>query len=195
MKKFLIGIVILFLVWKFFSSESKADWDGQLSPSEPVQASDNFPLPWTKDKYTFTPMANYHIKAVVLSKHHYWAIDSGDELAPYDLALGWGPMSDAKVINQLKITQDGRWYNYYWKNPPPIAPGEIAHHSANTHIIASDRDILKEVKSIKRFDVVDLEGYLVNISREDGWHWQSSLSRDDTGCEVFWVNKIEVQAH
>ena len=65
--------------------------------------------------------------------------------------------------------------------------------SSNNHIIASDNKVLKEIKSIKRFDVVELDGYLVDVSRKDGWHWQTSLTREDTNggsCEVFWVNSI-----
>lgn len=191
MKKFVLFVLVI-LIWLFFFHQSpKAEWQDCPAPNEPVQFSNNLPSPWNYKGFTITPKATYHIKALVLSKHHYWAGETEDKLAPYDLALGWGVMSEAKVINQLKITQGWRWYEYHWTNDPPINPNEIVSHSANNHIIASDHDVFKSIKSIKKYDVVDLEGYLVNIQSADGnWHWNSSLSRTDTAggsCELFWV--------
>ena len=40
-----------------------------------------------------------------------------------------------------------------------------------------------------------MKGYLVKITKADGWHWISSLKRDDTGggsCELFWVEEVSV---
>jgi hypothetical protein len=39
-----------------------------------------------------------------------------------------------------------------------------------------------------------LEGYLVNITGANGWHWNSSMSRDDTGggsCEVLYLTRVK----
>ena len=44
--------------------------------------------------------------------------------------------------------------------------------------------------------VVALEGYLVKVISKDGWRWQSSLTRNDTGngaCEVIWVEEVEIR--
>jgi len=190
MKKYFIMLAMLLAAWIFFH-HPKADWQGQLAPGEPLQISNDLPSPWIYKDFTITARAKYHIKAVILSKHHYWGAETEDTLSSYDLALGWGPMSDAKVINQLDISQDGRWYNYHWSKDPPIDPNEIISHSANNHIIAGNQDVLEEVKRFKMYDVVALEGYLVDIqSNKEDWSWHTSLSRTDTGggsCEVFWV--------
>ena len=194
MKKYLFFIIIVFILWSVFKPAPKAKWSGQLAPAEPTQSSYSLPAAWTKDKYIITPRARYRIQAVVLSKRKYWANGEEDALAPYDLALGWGPMSDATVINALKISQDGRWYNYSWNNFPPIEVKNIICHSSNNHIIAATKDILKQIKSLKRFDVVILEGYLVDVSKPDGWNWRTSLRRDDTlggSCEIFWVDMVK----
>jgi hypothetical protein len=40
-----------------------------------------------------------------------------------------------------------------------------------------------------------MKGYLVKISKADGWHWISSLKRDDTAggsCELFWVEEVSI---
>jgi hypothetical protein len=195
MQRILWLVVIGYLLWSLFAPPPKAYWRGQLIIQDPVQNSDDLPPPWVRGKDTFTPRAHYQIKAVVLSTYHYWFGSDEDDLAPYDFALGWGPMSDAAVVNALKVSQRGRWYNYSWTKDPPLDPREIAQHSANNHIIPANKKILKGVASVRRLDSVFLKGYLVSIARADGWHWDSSLSREDTGggsCELFWVESVEI---
>ena len=45
--------------------------------------------------------------------------------------------------------------------------------------------------------VITLHGYLVEVRANDGWHWRSSLTRNDTGngaCELVWVESVEIGA-
>ena len=49
-------------------------------------------------------------------------------------------------------------------------------------------------KVVRVGEIVELRGRLVEASRADGWHWRSSLSRDDSGagaCELMLVEAIE----
>jgi len=189
-KNILIFLAVAVAAWVFFY-HPKADWQGRPAPDDPFQASDNLPAPWSYKDFTITPRAKYHIKAVILSKHHYWGFATEDSLSKYDLALGWGPMSNAAVINALDITQGGRWYYYSWHDGPPIEPADIISHSSNHHIIAADQNVLEAVAHFKTHDVVELEGYLVNVrSNKMNWWWQTSVSRFDSGdgaCKLFWV--------
>jgi len=46
-------------------------------------------------------------------------------------------------------------------------------------------------------DIVRLRGKLVDIDHPSGWHWRSSLRRDDTGggsCEIVYLEDIEIEA-
>jgi len=54
------------------------------------------------------------------------------DLIPEDLALGWGPMSDNRVLRKIDISQSNRFY--YWRAPAdsPIGKDSIITHSANT---------------------------------------------------------------
>ena len=52
-------------------------------------------------------------------------------------------------------------------------------------------------KRLKREEgqLVNIKGYLVKVSKNDGWYWKASLSRDDTGagaCELVYVTSIFV---
>lgn len=44
--------------------------------------------------------------------------------------------------------------------------------------------------------VLQLAGKLVRVDAPDGWHWQSSLTREDTGhgsCELVYVESVIVR--
>ncbi len=191
MKKLLALAVIVATGWLYFR-EPPATWRGMPAAAEPVQTDTRVPAPFAHDGYTITPLARYAVTAVVLGRERY-RNDRGAELSPVDLALGWGPMSVASVINELKISQSGRWYEYRWPNEPPLDPGVIATHSANTHCLPADAEVRRQLLEVKRLDLVTLEGCLVEIKGADGYRWRSSLSRTDTGggsCEVFWITKV-----
>jgi hypothetical protein len=41
--------------------------------------------------------------------------------------------------------------------------------------------------------VVQLEGFLIEARRNDGWYWRSSLTRKDSGagaCELVYVTSV-----
>ena len=143
-------------------------------------------------KYTITAVAAYAIEARVLHTKHYWA--DGNDLVPYDVAVGWGAMSDQAVLDGLSISQGNRCFFYEWQDQPPIPRGEIGCHAANMHVIAANKNVAYAVKRLRRGEFVAMRGYLVNVSGPDGFIWNTSLRRDDTGngaCEVFYVEAIE----
>ena len=161
---------------------------------DPEQTANDLPPVFADGDYMITPLARYRITAVVLGRERY-RHDRGASLAPVDLALGWGPMSVAAVINDLKISQSGRWYQYTYPGEPPLDPGLIASHSANTHCLPAAPEVRRRLLDVKRHDLVTLEGFLVEIAGPDGYRWKSSLSRDDTrggSCEVMWITDLGV---
>ena len=175
----------------FYFHEPAAAWRGMPATKDPEQLTTDLPGPFTHGGYTITPLARYTVTAVVLSRERYHN-DHEADLSPLDLALGWGPMSIAGVINDLKISQSGRWYEYSYPGEPPLDPGLIASHSANTHCLPAD-EVRSDLLAVKRHELVTLEGYLVEVSGDGGYHWRSSLSREDTGahaCEVMWITRV-----
>jgi hypothetical protein len=191
MKTLIILLLVIAAGW-FLFRDQPAHWRGIPAAAEPQQTTKDLPKAFLHEKYTVTPLARYSATAVVLSRDRY-RFDDAAELAPVDLALGWGSMSIAGVINELKISQSGRWYEYTFKGEPPLDPQAIATHSANTHCLPANATVKKQLLAVRRHDLVTLEGYLVEITRPDGYHWRSSLTRDDTNggaCEVMWVTSV-----
>ena len=191
MKKFLVFVTLVFASWYYFHDPA-GKWRGIPAAQDPQQTSSAVPRAFDHDGYTITPLAKYDITAVVLSRSRY-RNDADAALAPVDLALGWGPMSVSGVINNLKISQSGRWYEYSWSGDPPLDPGQISRHSANTHCLPATAEVKKRLLAVKRHELVSLQGYLVEVTKGNGYRWRSSLSRDDTrggSCEVMWITAV-----
>jgi hypothetical protein len=145
--------------------------------------------------YRIQPVASYEIRAMVLSIESY-RLGREADLSPLDFALGWGPMSDPAVLQELQISQGNRWYQYRWKGNPPLEPVLIVKHSANTHLIPANDDVRRALAKVQKGEVVRLVGSLVNVEHPDGWRWRSSTSRDDTGggsCELLWVTEVTIE--
>jgi hypothetical protein len=194
MRRLFAVAVIALLLWWVASGRDVQHPPGVLVREEPVQT--DVPIgqrPFEKNGYTVTPLAHFDIRARVLGAEHYY-LGRETELSPVDLALGWGPMSDTAVIDQLSISQGGRFYFYRWSNAPPIPQGEIVTHSANMHLIPAESAIARQLSWVRRGQLVHLVGWLVRAEARDGWHWVSSLTRADSGggsCEVVWVESVE----
>lgn len=144
--------------------------------------------------YQIRALEPFELSARVLSSRTYFT-DREADLVPVDLALGWGPMADTTIVNQLEITQSNRWYHWRTKNGFPIPRREIETHSANMHLIPSSAEIEETIKAIKPGQIIELSGDLVEARSADGYYWKSSLTREDTGagaCELIYVKAISV---
>lgn len=159
---------------------------------EPIQSEVRSAPELRKGEYRIEPLAEFDIKARVLGAEHYH-VDREADLAQVDLAMGWGAMSDPEILEQISISQSGRFY-YWHVDEFPIPREEIETHSANMHMIPANDSVADRLQGIRAGEIVKLHGYLVEATAEDGWHWRSSLTRDDTGggaCELIWVESIE----
>ena len=109
------------------------------------------------------PLAHFTIDARVLHRKIY-RYDRPAALVPVDLALGWGPMSDQHVLDQLKISQSMRFYWYEYQRQPPIPKDQIISHSTNIHVIPSTTEIASRCKSLRTGLLVHLSGELVEAT-------------------------------
>ncbi|MFL6604711.1 MAG: hypothetical protein ACJ8R9_25710 [Steroidobacteraceae bacterium] len=145
-------------------------------------------------RWTLTGRAHYELTARILSRENY-RFDTLADLIPEDLALGWGPMSDNRVLESFEITQSARFYSWRPVHDMPIPREEVIEHSANTHVIAGDEHVGSQLKRLRVGQVVHLTGVLVDGVRDDGTYIKTSLTRSDSGagaCEVMLVEGVEV---
>lgn len=141
---------------------------------------------------SLTPVAGFSLEARVLSRQDY-SFGREARLSPTDLALGWQRMSEAAVLDRLSISQGGRWYSYRWTDQPPLPPAEIVRSSANMHLIPATAEVARILASLRKHERVRIDGWLVDAHSPDGWRWNSSRSREDSGggaCELVYVCSI-----
>ncbi len=170
--------------------------EGVLVASAPQQSAPRHSEPLERGDFTLTPLADFSLEARVLSRADY-RFDAESALSPTDLALGWGRMSDSRVLARLDVRQGRRAFRYRWLDEPPIPPREIIRSSANMHMIPADDAVARELAGVRAGDLIRLRGQLVQAKRGDGWRWTSSLTRDDTGdgaCELVLLREISRRA-
>ncbi len=194
--KVVASVIIVALVCNWFWPEfAVTHAEGVLVPNQPAQGPSAVDYSWEFGGYTITPLAEIDLNARVLhTKKYFWGRSA--DLSHYDLALGWGPMSDQWVVDQIKFSQRDRWYFFnFTTNPPCIAPTVALNNSANFHTIAATDGVLETISDLKVGHIIRLRGHLVRVDANDGWRWVSSTSRTDRGdgsCELVWVEGIEV---
>jgi hypothetical protein len=190
-----VVISILLGVW-WWAGRPVSHPTGVLAAAEPLQTDPEPPGAWTFNNHRITPLARFEVRARVLGVERY-RFDRASELSPVDFALGWGPMSDSRILDSFTIRQHDRWY--FWNSGRmPISASEVITHSANMHLIPSTKMIREQLLSVRPGQIVELRGQLVQADGRDGWHWVSSLSRADTGegsCEVVWVESASAADH
>jgi len=165
---------------------------GVLIQSEPVQTD---PVAGDKafdfGKFHLKTLAHFSLDARVLHRKIY-RYDHNAALAPIDLAVGWGPMSDQAVLDKMEINQSARFFWYEYREPP-IPKDQIVSHATNLHLIPSTPKIASECKSLRTGSLIHLSGRLVEATGPEIGTWRSSLTRTDTGngaCELVWVEEV-----
>jgi len=168
--------------------------DGVLAPEDPVQVNLDGQPTLPHGRWTLQPRASYDITARILSREDY-RFDAIADLIPEDLALGWGPMSDNRILKDFDISQDYRFYFWRAVHGLPIPREVVIEHSANTHVIPADAFVRSQLRKLRAGQVVHLSGLLVDGVRKDGRWLHTSMTRTDTGpgaCEVMLVQGVEI---
>ncbi|WP_266170550.1 hypothetical protein [Dyella subtropica] len=194
MRKWGLAFLFLLIGWgalHWWRQRPVEQAPGILAPDAPQQVDIDHGTQLQRGDVTLTTRARFELTARVLSREDY-RYDAGASLAPVDLALGWGRMSDSAVLAKISISQSNRFY--YWSvREFPIPRRDIETSSANMHMIPSDDMVRHSLERIRPGQLVHLEGFLVDASRPDGWQWHTSMTREDTGngaCELVYVEDI-----
>jgi hypothetical protein len=181
--------------WHWWTTERAVDRPpGIVAPDEPRQVNLDDSPSFELKGYTFIKRAKYDITARLLRKEIY-RLDGGAGLAPVDLGVGWGPLSDSAMLDQLEFSQMGRFF--YWaprKADFPLPIPVLISHLAQMHMIPATKDIETRLKKLRPGQIVTASGYLVDVRGPGRFTWNTSLSRTDTGngaCELFWVEALD----
>ncbi len=182
--------------WHWWSTEREVPRPpGIIAADEPRQQNLEGAPAIMRDGYTFTPRARFDITARVLRKEIY-RLDGGAGLAPVDLGVGWGPMSDSAIIDHLEFSQMGRFFYWSARDAESALPQQmIATHAAQMHMVPATAALESRLKSLRPGQRVTVSGWLIDIRGPGGFTWNTSLRRDDTGngaCEIVFVEELTV---
>ena len=168
---------------------------GILINSEPKMALVRNQRPWKVGSREIFPLVEFWLQGRVLGSERYH--DSYSDIYPIDIGLGWGPMSDQSIIDQLHIVQGHRKLLYEpsdREHPLPTFES-LWPYVKNVHTCPADDDIKKKVFSVRSGDLIELRGYLIGIQENGQWTVVSSLKKevgeDHTTCLVFWVTNFK----
>jgi len=181
-------------LWQWNENRPVHQRPGILAPEEPLQTGRPVgKTNWKVGDTDIIPLATYRIKARVLHTERYrW--DPVSDIAPLDLGVGWGLMSDEANATRSEFSNAGRFLSWHYSDPG--FPGEAASHCiANMHLLPANDRVRSRLLDFREGEIVQMSGYLVQVHRPGGEPWSSSLSRDDTGngaCEIMWVESASV---
>jgi hypothetical protein len=189
------GACALLVVWQFVSSRPVDHGPGEIAADDPLQSQIDAPRTLTRGDFNVIPRAHFSAEVRVLSRERY-RIGPLADVAPLDIAVGWGPMSDSAVLAKIDISQSGRFYFWHYDAAPPIPPRDIISHSANWHLVPASDAVWSKLDDLRAGDVVKLEGMLVNLEDPGVVTMTTSLSRDDSGagaCEIIYVEQATIR--
>jgi hypothetical protein len=186
----LLIVCALIATWQLFSGRPVSHARGVLADADPeqVELHEARPMPF-RDGVQLIPHASFKAKVRVLGRERYYLGTLAD-VAPLDIAVGWGPMSDSSLLESVDISQSNRFYYWHYDEEPAVGRRAIETHSANWHLIPATKIVWRTLRQLRVGDVVTLEGELVDIASPDFVTIRTSLSRDDTGagaCEIIYV--------
>ena len=156
--------------------------------------------PWRDDKgFRFASLGRFEGRAMVLARRNY---DVGEfaALAPTDLAIGWGPMSDPRVVGQLKFPQY-KSFSARFVVPELRRGSDLAGRPwpelepmfatfTHVHTIPGDAAIGRTLAGIRPGQVIRFKATLVDATGPSGAHYESSTQLGDRNCEVAWIDEL-----
>lgn len=168
-----------------------------------------------KNVYALQPQAEYSISGLVVAKNNnFWFRDimrnKFDDLALMDLGMVWGDLAqdNKKIYKHWKIKSQktlGQSRRLSWQEKPPYRTswsGEyVRTHISHTHLIPANLNVMSGLLTIKKNDIVKLDGYLVDIyTLKSETVAKTSMSRTDTdntsrgygACEDMYVKQVQI---
>lgn len=187
-------ITIFFLVglWLWWSTHPVVHPPGVLIAEPPIQIDIPPRSLGERNGFQLTAFARYALRARVLGTKRYYG-GPQTPLVPVDVAIGWARLSDQSVLDAMKFSMGNRFFFYEWQTAPPIPQDEIIRSAANNHVISGSDAVASAIGHLKRGQIVEMQGWLVDALGPEGFKWPSSRRRDDTGngaCELFYVEKL-----
>lgn len=184
---------------------------------KPIQTNLFNPISYIIDmngiEVTMTKVAKYEISGRVVESYDYDSMIANiieamsgkkyyNDIATKDVAIAYGPMALEENHKKILYVMAGsRRISYAVKDNSIYSDvgdiEKIRTYITNNHLIPADENVKKLIEKIEKDDYVQLSGYLVNATWNQGiykYRLESSLDRNDVGsgaCEILYVEDVK----
>jgi hypothetical protein len=153
--------------------------------------------------YDITPLFNYELYGLVVSKHNsknwldYYHEQWEDFINLKDVCVVWGENIETGVYRELKFKNGS--YTCYIDFKSGVDKNAVYQRFknetlSNNHLLSADESINKKIMSAQEGDQIYLKGYLVHYSHDD-FQRGSSITRADAGngaCETIYLTDFKI---
>lgn len=194
MKKLLQSFLIIgALVGAWFLLEPSLSDPGSLLKKEPKQTL-RPGIPFELKGFTVYPLASYEVDGLVLAFKQYEPNGQFDRLSPFDVGIGWGPMSSKDAAAKFNFSHNARFLKWSTRHTD-LPYKDYKECIANVHVIPANAEVEATLSTLKKDDLVSMKGKLVSVTDEHGRYWMTSMRRSDTGagaCEMLYATSVHI---
>lgn len=191
--RFALSLALIVLaLWLYETVSPVRQPPGILAPDAPrVEQPREAATPITHGDYRLQPLARLQAQARILSIERYR--DRAAQVAPYDLVLGWGPLSDSTTLKVVDIAQTERRV-LFQSFDPKLPDAEVPSYLVNVHVIAADEAIQGKLGELRRGNIVRVEGLLVEATAHEQWRWKGEPRTQAPRMPgtLLWLQSLEV---
>jgi hypothetical protein len=151
--------------------------------------------------YNVRPRYAYDLYGLVVSCHasaswdDYYHAQWKDRFNTKDIAVIWGS-NVRDGVYQYYSFKSGSWTAYFEPRPgvPQAVLSRFDHACySNNHLVSIDPEVHRIIMGLRQGDQVRIQGHLVDYGMDERIQDRvTSTVRTDTGCEVIFVEKIDV---
>ena len=185
------GLIVLAL-WFYNAVRPVPQPSGILAPDAPqIEPVAGKPEVFERNEHVLTALARFNGQARVLSVDRYG--DRASKVAPLDVALGWGPMSDSATLKAVDVAQTERGL-VFQSFDPKLPDEQVRDYVLNLHVVAADPELEKRLSELRRGNVVRMEGWLVEAVAGEGWRWlgKAREGAPKMPATLLWLHTLEV---
>lgn len=193
MIKHIFLILVIFVSYFLWNQRPVKHGFGITAPEQPVLVKVNRHAGIDIEHYTLKPTWEIETTARVLSQKRYW-FDEKTHLSPIDFVLGWGQLSDERILSQIKTPIHGREFDLNVIRPP-LTLDEIRQHLLFMHAVPSSESVSEQLKNIRPGNIITIQGYIVDINDRSDLIWKSSFTDRNSrldGNQIVYIDQIEV---
>ena len=194
---FLTALVVSVAAWLFKGDLEDPSGIVPELLQEPVQVKvsrPDFTFDYKGRRCLVRPVADYEIWGLVVSHNNIESFadlyHDSTSVDTKDLCVIWGRNLETDDYQRVSFRSGS--FTCYYRYPSGVRFSLRA--GSNNHLVTDSDAIRDVIDEVRVGDQIRLEGMLVNYQMDD-WRdfWrESSLVRNDSGCEVVFVERLEI---